>query len=453
MCPNSCMTFVGPHAEKTRCTARRQGRRCKERRYDASGKPRRQYTTFSILPRVRAKFASGNGSTYLHDLAEFADGTWDTEEHEFTDWAAGGIHRSLRDKGLFDDPRHDAYILSTDGAQFIDKRTSNGWIVALTSLNSSPMERFRRPATFIATGEGTGCGTVRTKSGFVWKAWIVAAAADQQGSSRVNHMTGPTGFNGCKSCHMEANYAYDGQTVGHFPLKTVQGAERSRMRPVEYDPHQLPMRTDASFAEDLAEVSGALTAADRREARRVTGVGDRPLLSFSPAFSIPSFFAPDVFHLFGSNIPSQLWATLTTPHEGDPFSLSEDHQELFAAMLESSGSDLPSSFSSSPPRDPSKHATSHYKMYEWTLVTYLYLPSFLYAINAPLPVVQMICSLQEGVRLAMSATGVSAAELIRMRDCFIDFVRAWEDLYIRAKAFCAVQLLVQPACSDLIKLS
>ncbi|CAD6958115.1 unnamed protein product [Tilletia laevis] len=145
------MTFVGPHAEKTRCTARRQGRRCKERRYDASGKPRRQYTTFSILPRVRAKFASGNGSTYLHDLAEFADGTWDTEEHEFTDWAAGGIHRSLRDKGLFDDPRHDAYILSTDGAQFIDKRTSNGWIVALTSLNSSPMERFRRPATFIAT--------------------------------------------------------------------------------------------------------------------------------------------------------------------------------------------------------------------------------------------------------------------------------------------------------------
>ncbi|KAE8188248.1 hypothetical protein CF335_g6946 [Tilletia laevis] len=266
-------------------------------------------------------------------------------------------------------------------------------------------------------------------------------------------MTGPTGFNGCKSCHMEANYAYDGQTVGHFPLKTVQGAERSRMRPVEYDPHQLPMRTDASFAEDLAEVSGALTAADRREARRVTDVGDRPLLSFSPAFSIPSFFAPDVFHLFGSNIPSQLWATLTTPHEGDPFSLSEDHQELFAAMLESSGSDLPSSFSSSPPRDPSKHATSHYKMYEWTLVTYLYLPSFLYAINAPLPVVQMICSLQEGVRLAMSATGVSAAELIRMRDCFIDFVRAWEDLYIRAKAFCAVQLLVQPACSDLIKLS
>ncbi|KAE8229698.1 hypothetical protein CF326_g5325 [Tilletia indica] len=455
MCPNSCMAFVGRHAEKTRCTSRRNGQRCNEARYDASGKPRRQYTTFSILPRVRAKFASGHGSTYLHDLAEFSDRTWGTDQHHFCDWSSGAIHRELREKGLFDDPRHDAYILSTDGAQFIDKRTSNGWVVILSSLNSSPGQRFLRPQTFIATvipgpnnpvdldsflfpilqqfaraARGHWVWDGLRREWFLWKAWIVAAAADQQGSSKINHMTGPTGFCGCKSCHMEANYAYDGQTVGYFPLKTVPGSRRARHRP-EYDPFDLPLRTDESFAEDIEEVSGALTAVERREARRVTGVGARPLLCFSPAFSIPSFFPPDVFHLFGSNIPSQLWASLTTPEDGDPFSLSDEQQELFASVLETSKADLPSSFSSSAPRDPSKNSKAHYKMFEWSLVTYLYLPAFLYAVDAPLPVIKMLTDLQQGVRLAMSDRGLLAPDLYRMRNYFVDFIKAWERLYIR----------------------
>ncbi|CAD6957335.1 unnamed protein product [Tilletia controversa] len=202
-------------------------------------------------------------------------------------------------------------------------------------------------------------------------------------------MTGPTGFCGCKTCHMEANYAYDGQHVGYFPLTTVNGAARSRDRPRSYDPRNLPHRADDSYAEDLAEVAGTLTAAERREARRVTGVGERPLLCFSPAFTMPTFFPPDVFHLFGSNVPSLLWSTFTNHQDGDPFTLSEEQQELFASMLESSGSDLPTSFSASKPRDPCTNSNSHYKMFEWSLVTYLYLPSFLYAIDAPLPVVNL----------------------------------------------------------------
>ncbi|KAE8179285.1 hypothetical protein CF335_g9649, partial [Tilletia laevis] len=227
------------------------------------------------------------------------------------------------------------------------------------------------------------------------------------------------------------NYAYDGQHVGYFPLTTVNGAARSRDRPRSYDPRNLPHRTDDSYAEDLAEVAGTLTAAERREARRVTGVGERPLLCFSPAFTMPTFFPPDVFHLFGSNVPSLLWSTFTNHQDGDPFTFSEEQQELFASMLESSGSDLPTSFSASKPRDPCTNSNSHYKMFEWSLVTYLYLPSFLYAIDAPLPVVKMVCDLTEGVRLAMSSDGVLAPDLQNMEDRFVDFVEAWERLYVR----------------------
>ncbi|CAD6902341.1 unnamed protein product, partial [Tilletia laevis] len=89
MCPESCMAFVGPHANLQRCNSIRQGRRCGAARFDSKGKPRRKYTTLSIIPRVRAKFASGSGSTYLHYQAEWSAQTWGTDHHHFADWPDG----------------------------------------------------------------------------------------------------------------------------------------------------------------------------------------------------------------------------------------------------------------------------------------------------------------------------------------------------------------------------
>ncbi|CAD6951782.1 unnamed protein product, partial [Tilletia laevis] len=103
-------------------------------------------------------------------------------------------------------------------------------------------------------------------------------------------------------------------------------------------------------------------------------------------------------------------------------------------LLEQSARDLPSSFSNSAPRTPTTKAGSYYKMYEWTLVTYLYLPSFLYAIGAPLSLVQMMSHLQAGVRLAMADRGISASELDDMHDHFVQFVRLWEQEFVRGKA-------------------
>ncbi|KAE8225054.1 hypothetical protein CF326_g7931 [Tilletia indica] len=460
MCPESCMAFVGPHQHLQHCTAKRKGRRCGAARYDEKGKPRRQFTTLSILPRIRAKFASGSGSTYLHDQAEWSADRWNTDEYTFADWSDGAVHRNLRARGFFEDPRHDAFILSTDGAQIVDKRKSNGWIVLLTSLNTLHTERFKRPETFISTivpgpnnpvdldsflwpilaqfaraGRGYWVWDGARREWFLWKAWVVAAAADQPGSSKINHMTGATGYAGCKTCHIVANYAYEGDSTGYFPLKTIYGdEERAEDRPDEYDPYELPLRTDESYEEDLAEFENSLTAADRAEARRMTGVGGRPLLTFSPAFTMPTFFSIDVFHLFGSNIPTLLWSTLTKKSDpDDPFTLSDEQQDLFASVLQKSEVDLPSSFSSSPPRDPKENAGKHYKIYEWTLITYLYLPSFLYAIGAPLDIIQMMSHLQAGVRLAMSSTGCPASQLSDIQDHFVKFVRLWEQGYVRGE--------------------
>ncbi|KAE8183844.1 hypothetical protein A4X06_0g8826 [Tilletia controversa] len=148
---------------------------------------------------------------------------------------------------------------------------------------------------------------------------------------------------------------------------------------------------------------------------------------------MPTFFPSDVFHLFGCNIPSLIWEILIDPHEGDPFSLSEDQQEQFGEVILGAGRDLPTIFSSAPPRDPGTNAKAHYKMLEWSLVIYLYLVPFLVSIAAPLPVIDMIMHLETAVRIATSDGGCNSTELHDMQGHFKAFVSAWETLYIRGE--------------------
>ncbi|KAE8230382.1 hypothetical protein CF326_g4616, partial [Tilletia indica] len=153
MCPESCMAFVGPNAHLRRCNSIRKGVRCRRERYDAKGKPLRQYTTLPVVPRVRASFAAGKGSTHLHQTAELADHQWDTDAQRFKDWGWGAVHRNFREKGMFMDDRSDAFLLSVDGAQMVDnkRKSSNGWIVLLSSFNTPQLARFKRDEAFIAT--------------------------------------------------------------------------------------------------------------------------------------------------------------------------------------------------------------------------------------------------------------------------------------------------------------
>ncbi|KAE8179780.1 hypothetical protein CF336_g9519, partial [Tilletia laevis] len=131
------------------------------------------------------------------------------------------------------------------------------------------------------------------------------------------------------------------------------------------------------------------------------------------------------------NIPSQLWEAFTNPRPGDPFSLSDAQQARFARLLAESGQYLPGTFASGLPRDPSEFSKSHYKMFEWSLVLYLYLPPFLHAIGAPEDVIKMMEHLQAGVRLASSINGCTEQQRVELARHFASFARLWEELYIR----------------------
>ncbi|CAD6982930.1 unnamed protein product [Tilletia controversa] len=100
---------------------------------------------------IRAKFKSGMTSTYLHERGQESRDTFGTAQHVFQDWPDGEIHQHFLRNGLFDDPRYDLLMLSTDGAQMLNKADSDGWIVLLISLNSPLSSRFKRSDTFVST--------------------------------------------------------------------------------------------------------------------------------------------------------------------------------------------------------------------------------------------------------------------------------------------------------------
>ncbi|KAE8261906.1 hypothetical protein A4X09_0g7575 [Tilletia walkeri] len=463
MCKNSCMAFVGPNADLRRCTASRNGAPCREPRYHQNGKAKKTFVTVPILPRARAKWATGAASTYLQERAvasiqQLKDGD---EDHVFLDFADGAVMWACKEKmGLFQGRGEKAYMLSVDGAQMVERKESNGWIVLLTCLNTPSNTRFRRKETFVASvipgpnnpvdvdsflwpimqefakaARGHWLWDGKEREWFLWKAYLVFAAADQPGSQKVSHMTGTAGYSGCRVCHMVANYV-SGQVTGYFPLASTGQNDDPALnvdRLQQYDPQDLPLRDDNTYADALEELAGCLTGEERAETRKLTGVSARPVLAASPAFLMPSFFPVDIFHLFGMNILSLLWEVFINPKPGDPFSLSVAQQERFARLLSDCGKCLPGSFSSGLPRDPTEFSKSHYKMFEWSLALYTFFPPFLQAIGAPEQVIEMISQLQAGVRLASSINGCTEEQRLAVRQLFISFAKLWERLYIRGQ--------------------
>ncbi|KAE8237088.1 hypothetical protein A4X13_0g8916, partial [Tilletia indica] len=329
MCINSCKAFVGPNADLEECDI------CDEKRFDRKGKARKQYITLPYLPRVRMMYATGTAPTYLAERTIRAQETWFSEDqHRFKDWPEGNLHHQFVQEGMFSDPRHDALMLSADGTKVVEKRNVNAWVILLSSMNSPPGERFRRKETFVSTiipgprnpidmdsflwpvmeelacaARGFWIWDGGKKEWFLWKAWLVAACADQPGSSKMSKMTGTTGAAACRMCKMKANYLPSKakqQVGGYYPLRTVGKDlnKRNAQRPDEYgaqDVCSTLLRDVDTYGDNLDRLNSCLTQDTLRKARRDTGL---------------------------------LWQVFTNPVAGDPLQLTDDQQQLFGELVQ-----------------------------------------------------------------------------------------------------------------------
>lgn len=137
-CKDLCCTFVGPHADLTECPY------CKQPRFDAQGKPHKQYTYSPITPQLITLFRNQDywdkmqyRANHQHDpdtmtdVFDSADYLHLKTEHPVVD------NRKQPHKFFADD--HDITLgLSTDGFAPFKRRKQTCWPLILFNYNLPP---------------------------------------------------------------------------------------------------------------------------------------------------------------------------------------------------------------------------------------------------------------------------------------------------------------------------
>ncbi|KAE8257199.1 hypothetical protein A4X13_0g2516 [Tilletia indica] len=482
MCPNSCVAYVGPYKDMTRCPWVRviKGRRvaCKEPRYhpalgtgDDKRLPRRRYVYIPLLHRLRAMYHNPKMRQllqYRHERLEILReahraSSWD--DHKFLDVADGMMNlRMAEEDALFADSRDIAVTIATDGCQLIANKESSSWIITAALVNVPPELRFKRPHQYIlaivpgplqpgdiesffrpiaeelarlSLGAWTWDGY--RKEWFLMKAFLVGVYADQPGSSKINRMTGTQGRRGCRFCMMVACYcqehADEGKATAYFPLITPPAVRKlgaNEGRPAEYNASQLPLRTGQLYHQHIEALSSCHTKKERREAATDSGVMALPLLASSPAFRHPAFFPLDVFHLFSYNVFELMWKIFgVNSAPGDPDTLNSDQRSDFGTLVTAAHCDLPGVFGA-PPRNPHKYSNTHYKMVEWIAVFHFYMGPYLHSIGADKKVIDMLLVLLDGIGYSLNENGCYTVDARRAKYYFTEFGTRWEALYVRS---------------------
>ncbi|KAE8211515.1 hypothetical protein CF327_g4741 [Tilletia walkeri] len=262
MCVNSCIAFVGPYKELQACPWMRKDEdgntvQCQEPRYDRSGRPRRQYTTLTILDRIRSMYHNPELSQllqYRHDRLGALRAARDNDswnDFVFQDVTDGILNLTMADeRGLFQSATDVAISIYTDGAQLVANKDSSAWIITAACLNMPPTIRFRRAHQLVlaiipgpnppediesffrpvleemaALSLGAWVWHGAQEKWFLMKAYLVGLYADPPGSSKMNKMTGTQGRRGCRFCVIEGCY---GKAKPPKPRKKAKRKKGSR---------------------------------------------------------------------------------------------------------------------------------------------------------------------------------------------------------------------------------
>ena len=163
---------------------------------------------------------------------------------------------------------------------------------------------------------------------------------------------------------------------------------------------------------------------------RETGVSSLSTCSASPAFSHPSFFPLDPFHLFYENCMPHLWDIwVSYSSESEIVHMPKNIASALGEAAESAIATLPPSFSG-PIRDPSKKRQSSYKIYEWMALLHWYIVPIAWELGFNKEVVKNFAIFSNVVEYAMTAIPRTQKDLIKLYTKIVDFLQGFEHLYV-----------------------
>ncbi|KAH9022211.1 hypothetical protein EDB85DRAFT_1871470 [Lactarius pseudohatsudake] len=220
-----------------------------------------------------------------------------------------------------------------------------------------------------------------------------------------------------------------GAKAQYYPLSPPQGEKFNPTRP-DINPYFLPMRDQSHYWKTINRLLSAKTKKEQQMIVRETGISRLTLCSTSPAFSHPSFFPLDPFHLFYENCMLHIWDLWVTHSSSEErIHLSKEVAELLGEEVEKAVKTLPPSFCG-PIRNPYKKRQSQYKVYEWMALLHWYIIPIAWELQVDQEVLENFGEFADIVETAMTISPRSSEDLAELHGKACSFLHEFERLYV-----------------------
>jgi hypothetical protein len=472
MCPKSCMAYTGDFQSQTLCTHSHDGKICNEPRYKqkqgprATQKPRAQMLYIPITPIMQAYYSIAETSEEMRyrdkclqetlKLLSVAAGV-NKPKQTYSDFANSVNHiNHYQNLGLFKDARDTAITISTDGAQLTMKKQSNVWLLIVVLLNLPPGMRYRAKNIIIPlaipgpsspgniesfiyplfqemamASEGIWTWDAVDSSYFVLRAYLCGVKGDMLGSAKLNGMAGHAALHGDRFSMVRGarTSKEKGAKAQYYPLSPPQ---KGRFNPgrSDIDLQFLPMREQSHYWMTIDRLMSTKTKKDHQMIVRETGISRLTLCSTSPAFSHPSFFPLDPFHLFYENCMLHIWDLWVTHSSSDEqIHMDKKVASQLGEEIEKAVKTLPPAFCG-PIRNPYKKRHSQYKVYEWMALLHWYIIPIAWELKLDQQVLKNFAEFAEIVETAMTISPKSDEDLANLHVLAQSFLHEFERLYV-----------------------
>jgi hypothetical protein len=267
---------------------------------------------------------------------------------------------------------------------------------------------------------------------FVHRSCISMALGDMLGSAKLNGMAGHTAIFGDRFSFVQGakSSLIKGAKSQYYPMNAPENNRYNPSRPSKYDLSKIPRRSQALYWTTIEQLGAAKTKKDRSDITRATGVSRLPLCAASVAFTHPTFFPLDPFHLFYENCMAFIWDTWTVLSKpGELVHLSSEKAQKLGRLIPLAMATLPPTFCG-PIRDPYLKRQSQYKVYEWMALLHWYIIPIGTEIGMDSAILQNFSRFVAAVEFAMTTQPRTDTELQDLHNIIATFLTDYERLYI-----------------------
>lgn len=332
-CVNSCIAYTKHHTDAKHCP------HCQEPRRTpgplSESRPRRQFPYIPLIPRLKGYFSNlsmidklSYRSSYIHDgetISDVFDGLHYRQLLETT----VEIDGIPQDHKFFSHPHDIALSTSFDSFRLFKRRRVHGapsatpillqnyglppeirthlehlLCVGLVPGPHGPVEAdtFLAPLDdeFAQLARGVSTYDAKNREMFDLHAYDITEIGDMVAMEKYLNIKGHNGIHPCRSCEITAVRDVKQVKSHHYPaLMQPKVAGEPYM---EWDPHDLPMRSHESFQEAVDAMDRATSKAARDVIAKKTGIKGLPAFVRVNSHHFGRSTPHDWMHLFLENI-------------------------------------------------------------------------------------------------------------------------------------------------------